>query len=112
MNVGSASSAEMVAGALKDNARAQLVGGKTSGTGTVLEEYPLSDGSAILLAVAEWMTPNGTFIRGSGIQPDVKAGLERGQKPRTLDEVRGLSREEMFAKDAQIERAFEVLQKQ
>ena len=111
VNVGSASSAEMVAGALKDNARAKLVGGKTSGTGTVLEEHPLSDGSAILLAVAEWMTPNGNFIRGSGIEPDVKAGLERGQKPRTPDEVRGLSREEMFAKDAQLERAFEeVLQ--
>jgi carboxyl-terminal processing protease len=109
-NVGSASSAEIVAGALRDNDRAKVVGGKTSGTGTTLEEYPLSDGSAILLATAEWLTPNGDFIRGYGIEPDVQAGLGKGQKPRAPEEVRGLSREEIFAKDAQLERAFEVLQ--
>ena len=112
VNVGSASSAEVVAGALKDNDRAKLVGGKTSGTGTVLEEHPLSDGSAILLAVAEWLTPNGDSIRGSGIEPDIKAGLDRGQKPRGPDEVRGLPKEALFAKDAQIERAVEVLHRE
>ena len=109
---GSASSAEIVAGALKDNGRARVVGEKTFGTGTVLKEYSLEDGSAILLAIAEWLTPNGDSIRGSGIAPDVEAELEEGQEPRIPDEVRGLSKEEVFAEDAQLERAFEVVQEE
>ncbi len=110
VNRGSASSAEIVAGALRDNDRAKVVGETTFGTGTVLIEHTLSDGSAILLAVAEWLTPNGDFIRGSGIEPDVEAKLEEGQEPRTSDQTEGLSREEIFAEDAQLKRAFEVLQ--
>src|SRR5919199_549120 len=110
VNVGSASSAEIVAGALKDNGRARVVGGKTFGAGTVLEERPLSDGSAIMLAIAQWLTPNRDPIQGSGIEPDVKGSLEEGQKPRPPDQLRGLSRKETFAHDAQLHRAFEVLQ--
>ena len=109
VNEGSASSSEIVAGALRDNGRATVVGDTTVGTGTVLSEYRLSDGSAIMLAIAEWLTPNGDFIRESGIEPDVEAELEEGQEPRTPDETKGLSREEIFAEDAQLERAFEVL---
>ena len=110
VNVGSASSAEILAGSLKDNARARVVGGKTFGAGTMLEERPLSDGSAIMLATAQWLTPNRDPIQGSGIEPDVKGGLEEGQKPRPPDQLRGLSRRETFAHDAQLKRAFEVLQ--
>ncbi len=112
VNVGSASSAEIVAGALKDNGRARVVGGKTFGAGTVLDEYALSDGSAILIATAQWLTPNRDPIQGAGIEPDVKASLGEGQKPRAPDELRGLSKEEIFAEDAQLKRAFEVLQKE
>ncbi len=112
VNKGSASSAEMLAGALRDNDRADLVGGTTFGAGTVLEERPLRDGSAILLATAEWLTPSGDAIQGSGIEPDVEAGLEKGQQPRTPDELRGLTEEEISEEDAQLERAFEVLQKE
>src|SRR5919199_2241814 len=111
VNVGSASSAEILAGALKDNGRARLVGGKTFGAGTVLEERPLSDGSAIMLATAQWLTPNREPIQGSGIEPDIKGSLEEGQKPRPPDQLRGLSSKETFAHDAQLQRAFEVLQK-
>ncbi len=110
VNVGSASSAEILAGSLKDNARARVVGGKTFGAGTMLEERPLSDGSAIMLATAQWLTPNRDPIQGSGIEPDIKGGLEEGQKPRPPDQLRGLSRKETFAHDAQLKRAFEVLQ--
>ena len=110
VNVGSASSAEILAGSLKDNGRARIVGGKTFGAGTMLEERPLSDGSAIMLATAQWLTPNRDPIQGSGIEPDVKGGLEEGQKPRPPDQLRGLSRKETFAHDAQLKRAFEVLQ--
>ena len=58
------------------------------------------------------MTPNGDSIRGSGIAPDVEAELEESQEPRIPDEVRGLSKEEVFAEDAQLERAFEVVQEE
>ncbi len=109
VNVGSASSAEILTGTLKDNGRARIVGGKTFGAGTVLEERPLSDGSAIMLATAQWLTPNRDPIQGSGVEPDVKGSLEEGQKPRPPDQLRGLSRKEIFAHDAQIQRAFEVL---
>jgi carboxyl-terminal processing protease len=88
VNVGSASSAEILAGTLKDNGRARIVGGKTFGTGTVLEELPLSDGSAIMLATAQWLTPNRDPIQGSGIEPDIKGSLEEGQKPRFPDQLR------------------------
>ena len=111
VNGKSASAAEIVAGALQDNERAEVVGETTFGTGTVLDDFVLSDGSAILLAIAEWLTPDGDPIRESGIEPDVEAGLDQGQKPRTPDELRGLSEEKIFGEDAQLERAFEVLQR-
>ncbi|CAA9423248.1 MAG: Carboxyl-terminal protease [uncultured Rubrobacteraceae bacterium] len=110
VNEGSASSAEIVAGALRDNERARVVGETTFGTGTVLDEYSLSDGSAILLGIAEWLTPDGNFIRGSGIEPDVEVSLEEGQEPRTPEEIKDLSKEEVFDEDAQLERAFTALQ--
>src|SRR5262249_8523499 len=59
---GTASSAEIFAGAVQDHKRGKLVGTHTFGTGTVLEPFPLSDGSAVLLAVAEWLTPSGQVI--------------------------------------------------
>lgn len=70
VNHGTASAAEIVAGALQDQHRAQVVGERTFGTGTVLHEYSLSDGSAILLGVREWLTPSGKSIRQNGITPD------------------------------------------
>lgn len=110
VNEGSASSAEIVAGALRDNERARVVGETTFGTGTVLDEYSLSDGSAILLGIAEWLTPSGDFIRESGIEPDVEVTLKEGQEPHTPEESTDLSKEEVFDQDAQLERAFAVLQ--
>ena len=88
------------------------VGETTFGTGTVLSEYPLSDGSSILLGTAEWLTPNGDTIRGSGIEPDVEIELDEDQDPRTPNETKDLTREEIFEEDAQLERAFELLQEE
>jgi carboxyl-terminal processing protease len=51
INGGTSSGAEIVAGALQDAHRADLVGEKTFGTGTVLQTFPLSDGSALMLAI-------------------------------------------------------------
>ncbi|HEX7737901.1 MAG TPA: S41 family peptidase [Ktedonobacteraceae bacterium] len=71
VNQNTASAAEIVAGALQDNGRAVVMGTKTFGTGTVLQEFDLSDGSAILLGTSEWLTPKGHFIRTDKITPDV-----------------------------------------
>lgn len=68
---GTASASEIVSGALQDAARGQLVGIKTFGTGTVLGEFPLSDGSALRVGTVEWLTPKGRQIWHLGITPDV-----------------------------------------
>ena len=109
---GSASSAEILAGALRDNDRAPVVGETTFGTGTVLSEFVLRDGSSILLGVAEWLTPDGDFIRNSGITPDVKVSLSEGTEPLTPDDARDLSRQDILEKDAQLRTAYEKLQGQ
>jgi carboxyl-terminal processing protease len=109
---GSASSAEILAGALRDNDRAPVIGETTFGTGTVLSEFVLRDGSSILLGVAEWLTPDGDFIRNTGITPDVKVSLSKGTEPLTPDAARDLSREEILEKDAQLRTAYERLQSQ
>jgi carboxyl-terminal processing protease len=112
VNEGSASSSEILAGALRDNGRANVIGETTFGTGTVLSEFVLDDGSSILLGVAEWLTPDGDFIRDTGITPDVKVPLEEGTDPLTPAEVRDLSREEILKKDAQLRAAYEKLEGQ
>lgn len=112
VNNGSASSSEIVAGALRDNGRASLIGTKTFGTGTVLQEFTLDDGSAMLLGVAEWLTPDGDFIRESGIEPGIKVKLEEGAAPLTPNEAKDLSKQEILDQDAQIRRALEVVKDQ
>lgn len=109
VNEGSASSSEILAGALRDNDRATVVGTTTFGTGTVLSEFTLRDGSAILLGTSEWLTPQGDFIRESGIEPDVKVKLAEDAEPVTPTAARDLSRREILDRDAQLRRAFELL---
>ncbi len=112
VNEGTASSSEILAGALRDNDRATVIGETTFGTGTVLSEFVLGDGSAILLGVAEWLTPDGDFIRETGIAPDVEVALSEGTEPLTPGEARDLSKEEILERDAQLARAFENLRDQ
>ena len=68
---GSASASEIVSGALQDNDCAEVVGATTFGTGTVLGEYALEDGSALRIGTVEWLTPDGRRIWHEGIEPDV-----------------------------------------
>jgi len=72
INSGSASAAEILAGALQENRRANLIGETTLGTGTVLHSFTLSDGSVMRLGVTNWLTPEFHLIKNQGIQPDVK----------------------------------------
>ena len=71
----------LVSGAIQDAKRGQLVGATTFGTGTVLEEFPLPDQSAMLLATQEWLTPKGRTIWHKGIAPDQAVPLASGVSP-------------------------------
>ena len=73
-----ASAAEIVAGALQDSHRAKVVGVTTVGTGTVLEPFVLSDGSVVLLGIADWLTPAGHRIFAKGITPDQTVAMPTG----------------------------------
>ncbi|MGB4417576.1 MAG: S41 family peptidase [bacterium] len=68
---GSASAAEILAGALQDTGRASLVGTRTFGKGSVQTIYPLGDDGAVRLTTALYITAGGHFIDKEGIQPDV-----------------------------------------
>lgn len=68
-----ASASEIVAGALRDNCRAVLVGDKTYGKGLIQSVYELTDGSGLVLTVGKYVTPNGTDIDLAGIRPDFRS---------------------------------------
>jgi carboxyl-terminal processing protease len=99
INEGSASAAEIVAGALQDNHRADLVGQTTFGTGTVLQEFKLSDGSALLLAVEEWLTPKGQSFWHKGVTPDFPVALPADKSPVFPSAERTMSSEELQSSD-------------
>ncbi len=71
VNEGSASAAEIVAGALRDNGRAKLLGQRTFGKGSVQTVMPLADGQALKLTTSRYFTPSGTSIHEHGLEPDV-----------------------------------------
>lgn len=72
MDGGSASASEIVAGALRDNGAAKLVGVKTFGKGSVQDIVSLGNGGELKVTIAKWYTPNGKNINKEGIEPDVK----------------------------------------
>jgi carboxyl-terminal processing protease len=90
INSGSASASEIVAGALKDHARAIIVGTRSFGKGSVQSIIPLPGNGAMRLTTARYYTPSGVSIQAKGIEPDIKVeagitnqkkeGLERGRE--------------------------------
>lgn len=76
VNQGSASASEILAGALQDYKTATLVGEKTFGKGSVQEKIDLSRGAGIHVTVAKWILPDGRWINGKGIEPDIKIELK------------------------------------
>lgn len=89
INGNSASASEVLAGALKDYSRAELIGTTTFGKGVVQTIIPLSDGSAIKLTTSQYFTPSGVCIQGIGIAPDyeVKLSTEKILKGRELTDT-------------------------
>lgn len=76
----SASSSEILTGALKDNKRAMVIGSQTFGKALVQSVHSLSDGSGLAVTIAHYYTPNGTDISHKGISPDVKVDLSDAQQ--------------------------------
>jgi carboxyl-terminal processing protease len=96
VNEWSASASELVAGALQDRGRAQLVGVKTYGKGTVQNWIALSDNEgAIRVTIARWLTPNQRNVTGTGLSPDVVVEINDA--------------EAQAGTDAQLNKAVEIL---
>lgn len=95
INKGSASASEILAGAIQDAERAQLVGETSFGKGSVQTIENLKDGSAVRVTIAEWLTPKKREINKVGITPDITVGL---------------SEEDVAAgRDPQLDKALELL---
>jgi carboxyl-terminal processing protease len=135
INGGSASGAEIVAGALQDHGRGILLGTQTFGKGSVQTIFPLKDGSGLRLTTARYLTPNGRSIQAKGIVPDIvvkplqpeeekvvpvpKLPMEKDLERHLIDIEKGLPKEKEKPKkeevkekkptDQQLDRALELL---
>jgi carboxyl-terminal processing protease len=110
VNGDTASSSEIVSGALQDHDRAQVIGETTYGTGTVLGEFALSDGSALRIGTVEWLTPDGRRIWHEGIAPNVPVAMPEGATPLSPDDVAGLTPAGVTSMtDAQLKKALEIV---
>jgi isoleucyl-tRNA synthetase len=103
INEGSASASEIMAGAMKDNKRAVLVGNRTFGKGIVQKVQRFgNEGEGIKMTVSEYFTPAGINIHGVGIEPDVEIELP--------DDAEGYGYE-YYETDTQLQKAVEILRK-
>ncbi len=118
INGGSASAAEIVAGALQDHKRAILVGEKSFGKGSVQSVLPLDDGSAIRLTTARYLTPNKRMIHDQGIEPNIVVPMDPEDWRQLLlqrSRIEGVPPDEPEAAkgaevvDVQLQRAMDVL---
>ncbi len=103
INKGSASASEIVAGALQDRKKTQLVGEKSFGKGTIQEAEDLADGTGIHITVAKWLTPNGHWVNETeGLDPDVLVSPDK-------QSLRSDDLKEDATKDLQLNKSLELL---
>ena len=106
VNGGSASASEIVAGALKDHGRAELIGHRTYGKGSVQTVMPLSHGGAVKLTTSRYFTPSGASIHGKGIVPDIVA---EGPEEQPAELQAGKSALPLAARDKEVHLALDTL---
>jgi carboxyl-terminal processing protease len=110
VNHATASAAEIVAGALQDHHRGPVIGVTTFGTGTVLSQYDLTDGSALRIGTEKWLTPSGRQIWHHGIAPTQTVALPSSVEPVLADQLHGMTAAALAAAgDTQLARALALL---
>ena len=95
VNEGSASASEILAGAIKVQAKGSLVGQKSFGKGTIQEVQDFENGAGLHVTIAKWLLPNGEWINGKGITPDYEVEM-------TTEDLKA-------EKDPQLDKALEVI---
>lgn len=106
----SASGAEVLAAALRDNGRSELIGETTFGTGTVISTFPQEDGSSVMLGTAFWLTPSGELIWGEGVDPDTFVSLAPDAFPARPEDDADVTLDELAKlPDRQLQAAFAEL---
>jgi carboxyl-terminal processing protease len=110
VNNNSASSAEILAGALQDAGRAKVIGEPTFGTATVLRTYDLNGGAQVRIGTTQWLTPKGEVVRGVGIQPDELVNLPPDAAPLSPADAAQLDSQALLqSKDTQLVRALQAI---
>jgi carboxyl-terminal processing protease len=110
VNNNSASSAEILAGALQDAGRAKVIGEPTFGTATVLRTYDLNGGAQVRIGTTQWLTPKGEVVRGKGIQPDELVNLPPDAAPLSPADAAQLDSQALLqSKDTQLVRALQEI---
>jgi carboxyl-terminal processing protease len=90
VNRGSASASEVFAGALQEADRATIVGENTFGKNTVQQRFSLSNGGALKLTIARWLTPGGLDFGGTGVTPDVELDVNELEAAELVEAVAGI----------------------
>ncbi|MBI4465411.1 MAG: S41 family peptidase [Acidobacteria bacterium] len=108
VNASTGGAAEIVASAVLDNHRGEVVGERTFGIGSVQKVFPLDDGSALILSIAKYFTPTGKAIQDTGVTPSVPVEEEREFIP-LAEEVEPPSQPQKPREDAPLKRAIELL---
>lgn len=108
VNEGSASAAEIVAGAIQDLQRGWIIGMTSFGKGSVQSVIPLKDGSAIKLTTAKYFTPKGVIIQGVGITPNIEVALSEEEISRWHQRMK--NNKKPFWIDPQLQVAIRYLQ--
>ncbi|NDE68139.1 S41 family peptidase [bacterium] len=108
VNGGSASAAEILAGALHEHGIATLVGTKTFGKGSVQELIPITSDTSLKVTIARWLTPEGHNLSHDGLVPDVEVKLDAASSSLSTSVATGKLAKD---KDIQLDKAIEILNK-